>query len=61
MRCGTGATINGGKKLPQDHVQKTKTLLESLLHDTMSLLIMPTLTRGGIDSPRMDASWHCSM
>lgn len=46
MRCGTGATINGGKKLPQDHVQKTKTLLESLLHDTMSLLIMPTLTRG---------------
>ncbi|EGZ15825.1 hypothetical protein PHYSODRAFT_315989 [Phytophthora sojae] len=38
--------IAEGKKLPQDHVQKTKTLLESLLHDTMSLLIMPTLTRG---------------
>ncbi|KAK1945008.1 hypothetical protein P3T76_003541 [Phytophthora citrophthora] len=37
---------NGRKKLPQDHVQKTKTLLEALLHDTMSLLIMPTLTRG---------------
>ncbi|ETI52562.1 hypothetical protein L917_04028 [Phytophthora nicotianae] len=37
---------NGRKKLPQDHVQKTKTLLEALLHDTMALLIMPTLTRG---------------
>ncbi|EEY57876.1 uncharacterized protein PITG_00463 [Phytophthora infestans T30-4] len=33
-------------KLPQDHVQKTKNLLEALLRDTMSLLIMPTLTRG---------------
>ncbi|KAI9989663.1 hypothetical protein PInf_019948 [Phytophthora infestans] len=37
---------NGRKKLPQDHVQKTKNLLEALLRDTMSLLIMPTLTRG---------------
>ncbi|KAH7474540.1 uncharacterized protein KRP23_8668 [Phytophthora ramorum] len=37
---------NGRKKLPLDHVQKTKALLEALLHDTMSLLIMPTLTRG---------------
>ncbi|CEG39282.1 uncharacterized protein PHALS_09332 [Plasmopara halstedii] len=37
---------NGRKKLPQDHVQKTKTLLKGMLHDLMSLLIMPTFTRG---------------
>jgi hypothetical protein len=37
---------NGREKLPPDHVLKTKALLEALLHDTMSLLVLPTLTRG---------------
>lgn len=37
---------NGRKKLPHDHAQKTKTLLKGVVHDTMSLLIMPTFTRG---------------
>lgn len=37
---------NGRKKLPIDHVSRTKTLLVALLHNTASLLLLPTLTRG---------------
>ncbi|KAF4322758.1 hypothetical protein BBO99_00001408 [Phytophthora kernoviae] len=37
---------NGRRKLPMDYVQKTKLLLEAVLHDTIALLLMPTLTRG---------------
>ncbi|RLN53419.1 hypothetical protein BBJ28_00009577 [Nothophytophthora sp. Chile5] len=37
---------NGRRKLPLDHVQKTKALLEAVLQDTRALLLLPTLTRG---------------
>ncbi|KAG7400045.1 hypothetical protein PHYBOEH_007113 [Phytophthora boehmeriae] len=37
---------NGRRKLPMDHVQKTKVLLGAVLRDTIALLLMPTLTRG---------------
>ncbi|RLN02233.1 hypothetical protein BBJ28_00000223 [Nothophytophthora sp. Chile5] len=37
---------NGRRRLPLDHVQKTKELLEAVLQDTRALLLLPTLTRG---------------